>query len=60
MVIAYLDDPALEPIELGVLPAYGSLTAPEEYPQARNFITILAEIQDGQMNQLGDFFDPLG
>lgn len=59
-VRAYLDDPALKPIDLGVLPAYGSLKAPEKYPRARNFVTILAEINDGKVNQLGDFYDPLG
>jgi hypothetical protein len=50
----------LKPIDLGVLPAYGSRKAPEKYPRARNFVTILAEINDGKVNQLGDFFDPLG
>jgi branched-chain amino acid transport system substrate-binding protein len=59
-VRAYLDDPALKPIDLGVLPAYGSRKAPEKYPRARNFVTILAEINDGKVNQLGDFYDPLG
>ena len=58
-VRAYLDDPALKPIDLGVLPAYGSLKAPEKYPRARNFVTILAEIDNGKVNQLGDFYDPL-
>ena len=57
-IMAYLDDlPA--PIELGSVPPYGSGEAPEEFPRAVNFVAILGQIQDGQVVQSGDFFDPL-
>lgn len=58
-IMAYLDNvPA--PIELGSVPPYGSLTAPDIFPRAVNFAVILGKVQDGKIVQEGDFFDPLG
>lgn len=54
----YLDTLPDGPIELGSVPAYGSLEAPADYPRARNFVALIAQVQDGAVVQMGDFFDP--
>jgi hypothetical protein len=54
----YLDD-LPEPVDMTILPDYGSLTAPTEYPRSRNFVCVLGEIKGGTVVQLGDFFNPL-
>jgi branched-chain amino acid transport system substrate-binding protein len=58
-VIDFLDN-IKTPIELGSVPPYGSLKAPEEFPRAVNFVTIIGQVADGKIVQQGDFVDPLG
>ena len=48
-----------EPVDLGeIIPPYGSLEAPAEFPQARNFVAIVANIEGGTYVQQGDFVNP--
>ncbi len=57
-IIAYLEDlPAPVPMH-DIAPDYGSLEAPPEFPQARSFVAVVAEVQNGQVVQTGGFVDP--
>jgi branched-chain amino acid transport system substrate-binding protein len=48
-----------DPVDLGeIIPPYGSLEAPAEFPQARNFVAIVADIEGGTYVQQGDFVNP--
>ena len=57
-IIAALEN-VTEPYELDVVPDYGSMAAPEEFPQAVNFVAVIGVVTDGQIVQETDFINPM-